>query len=162
MDNLSEAREIFFDHDGSEYYMLTNDILDKYRSFRVPLNKERQWLKELTDYKLLQLTQSGNGHVIQFLEHHGMFQYSELILKNVPLGTLVEKAIFLENLFNYGGHLANRKDREIVYSYIIEQANCLAKDSKSHESLNRFENLLKKCTKELEPTTIQRIIKKYL
>ena len=99
--NFNKARQLFFAHDGSRFYMSRNGVEDQYARMQVPTSIESGWLEELTALKLKQLSSAGNWRVLNFLIHHSDFRHLDKIESAVPLGQFWEKCAFLEDLLRY-------------------------------------------------------------
>ncbi|GAB4977530.1 hypothetical protein MAHJHV57_47390 [Mycobacterium avium subsp. hominissuis] len=53
--DFAKAREIFFNYDGSRFYMSRDGVEAEYERFSVPKEVENKWLEELTTHKLSML-----------------------------------------------------------------------------------------------------------
>jgi hypothetical protein len=99
--DFSVAREMFFRHDGSRFYMSRNDVDSAYLAYGVPKELERKWLGELTEQKLGLLQSPGNWWSIAFLLHHQDGRFLRDVLSARPLGVLWERIAFVEHQLKY-------------------------------------------------------------
>src|SRR5260370_21335947 len=82
------ARDLFFKYDGSTFYMSRDGADREYRSYAVPGDLERQWLRELTARHLDALVKPGNWSTLHFLLHHPDTHYLEHVIATPPLAAL--------------------------------------------------------------------------
>jgi hypothetical protein len=50
-DNLDRAKKIFLDHGTSGFHMMRDGVLDEYRSYKITVDKENEWCRELIEDK---------------------------------------------------------------------------------------------------------------
>jgi len=101
MEDFSAAKELFFKHDGSRFYMSRNDVEDVYTAYAVPAALEGQWLEELTERKLSLLQTSGNWRSIHFFVDHRDCRELTAVLQAKPLGLLWQRINFVEEQLSY-------------------------------------------------------------
>jgi hypothetical protein len=99
--DFSVAKDMFFRHDGSRFYMSRNDVESAYLAYGVPEELERKWLGELTEQKLELLQSPGNWWSIDFLLHHRDGRFLRDALSARPLGVLWERIAFVEDQLKY-------------------------------------------------------------
>jgi hypothetical protein len=95
------ARDLFFKYDGSTFYMSRDGADREYKSYAVPLDLERKWLRELTARHLAALVKPGNWWTLNFLVHHRDTNHLELAIATPPLGELWQRTAYLELLLEY-------------------------------------------------------------
>jgi hypothetical protein len=100
-EDLAAARDPFFKHDGSRFYMSRNDMEAVYDAYHVPDEIEREWLADLTGLKLALLESPGNWWSIPFLLDHRDCRHMREVLQARPLGVLWQKITFVENQLSY-------------------------------------------------------------
>ena len=83
---LDRARKIFFDYEGSRFYMSRDGVDVEYERYPVPQQLERKWLEELTASRLDMLDRSGNWWVVHFLWHHRDSRHLSRLIQTKPLG----------------------------------------------------------------------------
>lgn len=156
---LSDAKKMFFDYDGSRFYMSRDGVETKYLSADVPPPTETAWLEELTEQKLGALQSKGNWKTIHFLRHHGDYRYLAQIVAVEPQGVLWERCAFLEELLDYArgcikcvGVVPVTRAIDLV----IEQASQLVLKVKSAESRARIEQILDDARSRRERVTVPR------
>jgi Pyruvate/2-oxoacid:ferredoxin oxidoreductase delta subunit len=156
---LRDAKRVFFEYDGSRFYMSRDGVESRYANAGIPPSTEAAWLEELTQQKLAALQAKGNWRTVHFLEHHGDCRYLAEVVAVEPKGALWERCAFLEELLRYArgcvscvGVLPVRK----AIDRVIEQANRLLPKAKSEASQARIEQLLliaKSARGKLRPKT---------
>ena len=97
----ARARQLFFDFDGSEFYMSRDGVEDEYRALKVPKDLRRKWMRDLTAKHLAALDQPGNWKTIDFLSHHWDYSHVRELLRARPVGVWWERVAYLENLLDY-------------------------------------------------------------
>jgi hypothetical protein len=111
---MNAARELFFQYDGSLFYMSRDGADRVYASYGIPRSTERQWLAELTARKLAALGSDGNWRVLNFLVGHRIDGHLDEVLAVKPLGKLWERTAFLEFLLAYVDVCRATADRETI------------------------------------------------
>jgi len=99
--SMERARELFFRHDGSRFYMSRNDVEYEYLGYAVPRELEMQWREELTADKLAKLDQPGNWWTLNYLCHHNDTRYLHQVVQAEPLGEFWQRVSYLELLLEY-------------------------------------------------------------
>lgn len=113
--DLSKAREIFEQYDGSAFYMDHDGYLTTYESFAVPKSTESKWLAALTERYLARLDQPGNWKVVHFLCLHDDCRHIDLLSRQSARGVLWERLAFLERLLDYADQCRSKGcDRSAV------------------------------------------------
>src|SRR5258708_1675076 len=95
------ARDLFFKYDGSTFYMSRDGADREYRSYAVPGDLERQWLRELTARPLDPLTRRGKWWTLNFLVPHRETNSVDRFIAPPPLGELWQRTAYLELLLEY-------------------------------------------------------------
>ena len=147
--NLSRAKQLFFEYDGSRFYMSRNGVEDEFAMCEVPAKVENQWLKELTDAKLQLLDVRGNWKIVQFLLHHGDTHHLSRLRSVSPLGVFWQKCAFLEELLKYLKLCLPHADRAMISEMcdsLLESAERLKKRVRSNESVSRVNRLIASAT----------------
>lgn len=98
---MHRARELYFGHDGSRFYMSRNDVDGEYLSYRVPPEVEEQWRRELVADKIAKLSQPGNWGTVHYLCHHNDIGYLNEAVAAEPLGEPWQRVSYLELLLEY-------------------------------------------------------------
>jgi hypothetical protein len=106
--SLSRARELFFEFDGSGFYMWHEGVDAEFERLAVPPEVRAAWLRELTAARLAVAAEPGNWRVVHFLDHHGDYAHVQLLVDTPPRGALWEQCAFLEELLRYVGNAAQR------------------------------------------------------
>ena len=144
--NLRRARELFFDHDGSTFYMSRNDVDKEYLSYGVPKAVEEDWLAELTRRKLAALNKPGNWWTLNFLEDHRDPSHLAEVIAVPPIGELSQRVAYLEHLLLYIGICQSAGTaRELVASaldYVEEEARKLLRAARSEYRRARVDKVL--------------------
>jgi hypothetical protein len=139
--NLSEAKKIFFQYDGSLFYMSRDGADSQYAEMNIPKETETLWLEELTSEKVESLKSSGNWHAIHFFINHDDHRHVENIMAVTPKGELWEKCAFLEEFLKYLSILETTFSisvREKALKYILEHSNSLLLSGRSNDSRKRI------------------------
>jgi hypothetical protein len=100
-DDLAAARSLFFDHDGSGFYMDRDGVLARFQSLAVPAAVQVAWEHELLARHLDALDAPGNWRTVHSLLHHGHLQHLPRLLATTPAGRLWECCAYLEELLKY-------------------------------------------------------------
>lgn len=144
--DLDDARKLFFDYDGSRFYMSRDGVESSYEEACVPREVEATWLEELTRDKLGLLAREGNWAVLHFLNHHSDFRHLAEILSARPLGMMWQKCAFLEKLLAYARSVGRvGGDRPLVAQAArkaVVEAERLLKRARSAESIARVRGVL--------------------
>lgn len=149
-EKLNRARKLFYDHDGSRFYMSRNGVEKEFLSYNVPESLQSEWLADITNTYITELKRSGRRGIIGFLEHHGNYDHTKDILKSRPSGKLLDKVVFLEELVSYvkhyhltvKGRILEKDEIEMIKKYLIENAEILLKKARAEEMKNRIERIM--------------------
>ena len=150
--NLSEAKKIFFQYDGSLFYMSRDGVDRQYAKMNIPKETEAIWLEELTSKKVESLKSNGNWSAIHFFIHHGDHHHIENIMAVTPKGKLWEKCAFLEELQKYIliiEKTSSISTREKGLKYILEHSNNLLSSGRSNDSRTRILVIIDEANKHL-------------
>jgi len=134
------ARRLYFEHDGSKFYMSRSGADGEYERYRVPSTLEAAWLEELTQARLEELDKRGNYRVVNFLLHHGDLRHLDRVIRTKPQGVIWEKCAFLELLLQLLGMAVDKKQLSPVnLTQALEnvQQHCAALLRQARESLLR-------------------------
>src|SRR5690349_2275361 len=102
MDEFLEAKTMYFDYEGSPFFMDRNGELEKFERYQVPASLLRAWDAELKQRALAGLTSYRvNWGVIHFLRHHGHAGHLHDLVGTPPRGDLRDRCIYLEELLRY-------------------------------------------------------------
>ena len=103
MDAESEAkaRELFFAHEGSTFYMSRNGVDREFEAMRVPMATKRRWLEELTAEHLASMSAPGGWRSVNFLLHHETLGHLQAVVDTAPQGEPWERSAYLELAFKY-------------------------------------------------------------
>ncbi|MFI5386997.1 MAG: hypothetical protein ACHQ50_12860 [Fimbriimonadales bacterium] len=138
---MKEAKELFFQYDGSRFYMSHDGVEADYLSAGVPPEAEAAWLRELTQDKLRLLSQEGNWMVLHFLNDHAGIGHLAEVVQADPKGKLWQRCAYLEQFLDYtdkarraGGEpsLVSRAFRKAIV-----EAERLLKRARSEDSIQR-------------------------
>jgi hypothetical protein len=138
------ARKIFFDYEGSRFYMSWDGVDVEYERYSVPQQLERKWLEELTASRLDMLDRSGNWRVVHFLWHHGDSRHLARLIQAKPLCAFWERCAYLEELVVYIRMCSPTyaiADIHRAVAYVLGQAQSLervAPDEKFGERVRRL------------------------
>jgi hypothetical protein len=144
--DLQEAKRLFFEYDGSRFYMSRDGVEANYREAGVPPETEAAWLRELTRAKLDLLSREANWAVLQFLNHHEDPGHIDEVVCADPRGSLWQRSAFLEELLAYAS-LVKRSGgdpRTIARAArkVIVEAERLLKRARSEDSTRRIQAVL--------------------
>ena len=98
---IRAARDLFFNYDGSLFYMSRDGADREYQSYAVPGDQEREWLRELTAHHLAALVKPGNWWTLNFLVHHRDTNHLARVVATPPLGELWQRTAYLELMLEY-------------------------------------------------------------
>jgi hypothetical protein len=144
--DFSAARDLFFKHDGSRFYMSRNDMEAVYAAYGVPEELEREWLSELTKQKLASLQSPGNGWTIHFLLDHRDCRYAGDVLEARPLGVLWQRIAFVEDQLQYiemcNRHRSNVGDPRAGIEHVLSSARALVSSCRSNRTKTRVAQLV--------------------
>jgi hypothetical protein len=143
--DLTRARKLFFDYDGSGFYMSRDGVDVEYERYGVPPDVERAWLEELAATKLELLARPGNWHVVHFLLHHGDTRHLTRLVEAKPLGVVWERCAYLETLLKYvdicsGAYDAD--DLQAAVEQVLSEARALTPRVRSARSSARVGSLV--------------------
>jgi hypothetical protein len=151
--DLTRARELFFDYDGSGFYMSRDGVDAEYERSGVPPEVERAWLEDLTAKKLELLTAPGNWAVVSFLLHHGDTRYLPRLVEAKPLGVFWQRCAYLEDLLKYVNRCSSEHgaaDLRAATEYVLNEARLLARRVRSARSLARVSALVEAAEQGLD------------
>jgi hypothetical protein len=144
--DLSAARDLFFKHDGSRFYMSRNDMEAVYAAYGVPEELEREWLSELTKQKLASLQSPGNWWTIHFLLDHRDCRHAGDVLRAKPLGVLWQRIAFAEGQLSYvelcTHHGQDVGDASAGIDQVLANARALLRSCRSDRSRGRVNQLV--------------------
>jgi len=141
----SEAKKLFFEYDGSLFFMSRDGVDERFAAARVPRETQAHWLAELTERRLAALGEPGNHQPISFLIHHGDYTRLEPLARAEPLGFWWERCAFLEALLQYATDRRQRARRWLVRATlqrVLDQANRLRRRARSEASRRRVDELI--------------------
>lgn len=151
--SLRAAKTLFFEYEGSLFYMSRNGVDDQYRSYGVTKSQEAAWLKELTTIQLERLSEPGNWRVINFLWHRELCDHLDEVLEAVPLGKLWERCAFLEDVIDYYELCRKRRPRHVppekCREYLLAHSALLKRRCRSAASLERVEAIASAALKRI-------------
>ncbi len=146
--DLSAARDLFFKHDGSRFYMSRNDMEAVYAAYGVPEELERDWLIELTEQKVASLQSPGNWWTIHFLLDHRDCRYAGDVLQARPLGVLWQRIAFVEEQLEYVEMCYRQRsgvgDAGAVIEPVLANARALLTSCRSDRTRTRVNQLVAK------------------
>lgn len=143
--DTKRAKKLFFEFDGSRFYMSRNGVEDEYLQANVPAELEAQWLEQLTKTKLGDLSKPGNYWVLHFLLHHQDFRHFSIVTDAVPLGTLWQKSAFLEDLLDYIRQCQRPNPQQWILeatNRLLVHAHTLRGKARAKESVARIDRLI--------------------
>ena len=144
--NMQEAKELFFQYDGSRFYMSRDGVEADYLKAGVAPEAEAAWLRELTLDKLRLLSREGNYKVLQFLNHHADVGHLAEVVQADPKGALWQRCTFLEQFLAYSAKVkSNGGDPSLVARAVgkaIVEAERLLKRARSDDSIRRVRAVL--------------------
>ncbi|ORV97213.1 MULTISPECIES: hypothetical protein [Mycobacterium] len=138
--DFAKAREIFFNYDGSRFYMSRDGVEAEYESFSVPKEVENKWLEELTTHKLSMLGESGNWWVVYFLCNKRDCRHLSHLLSAEPLGAFWQRCAYLEVLLDYVGVCSQgycASDIQAAAQYVLDHAQGLSPEEAPSEQLRQ-------------------------
>jgi hypothetical protein len=141
---MDRARELFFQYDGSGFYMSRDDVEWEYRGYGVPPELEAQWRHELTAEKIAKLDQPGNWWTLNYLCHHNDTRFLHQVVRAEPLGKLWERVSYLELMLEYAERCAAfypRDDIRTAIQTVMSRTAALDIDSVPEELPGREEQL---------------------
>ena len=147
--HLDQARKLFFDYDGSGFYMSRDGVDVEYQRYSVSKELEREWLDELTAIKLKKLQDPGNWSVVHFLWHHGDSRQLSLLIQTKPLGAFWERCAFLEELLVYIGMCSRGASLDEIRDaadYALVEARGLEASVSDEKSRKRLDRLISSAT----------------
>jgi hypothetical protein len=99
--SMERARELFFQYDGSRFYMSRDGVESEYLDYAVPRELELQWRQQLTAEKIAKLDQPGNWWTLNYLCHHNDTRFLHEVVRAEPLGELWKRVSYVELLLEY-------------------------------------------------------------
>jgi len=148
MKDFSAAQELFFQHDGSRFYMSRNDVEDVYAAYGVPTELEARWLEELTEQKLGLLQTPGNWRSIHFFVDQRDCRELTAVLHAKPLGVLWQRIAFVEEQLSYvemcGGEGSDLSASRAGIRQVLANAHDLRRSCRSDRSRSRVDRLIAK------------------
>jgi len=146
LEDKARARELFFQYDGSRFYMSRDGVEDEYVDYAVPKQLEKQWLEELTQVKLDLLEQPGNSLVLNFLLNNRDTRHLARILDATPQGPFGLRCAFLEGVLKYvelctRAQAINRVQIREAADYVLKQAQIISSDV-GHDSSDRVRQII--------------------
>ena len=151
---IRAARDLFFKYDGSTFYMSRDGADREYRSYAVPGDLEREWLRELTARHLDALVKPGNWWTLNFLVHHRDTNYLERVIAAPPLGELWQRTAYLELLLEYISACqsagASRARIASALNVVQKHAEDLIRRSRSETSRARVAKVLVEAERRTE------------
>jgi hypothetical protein len=124
--SMQRARELFFQYDGSGFYMSRDGVSGEYREYRVPPELERRWRQDLTAEKIAKLDQPGNWSTLNYLCHHNDTRFLHEVVRAEPLGELWKRVSYLELLLEYiercAAHYPRRDIRAALHTVLTRTA----------------------------------------
>jgi len=149
------ARRLYFEHDGSKFYMWKNGTDDEYERYHVPSTLEAAWLEELTQSKLEELDKPGNWWVVSFLVHHGDLRHLDRVIRTKPQGVMWEKCAFLELLLQLLERAVDKKQlspANLTQALGNVQQHCAAllRRARAKASCDRIRAIVRK-TEAMQP-----------
>jgi hypothetical protein len=100
-DRHKTAKRLFFDYDGSTFYMSRNDVETVYKAYHVPIEIENEWKRELTALRLSQYRETGKFAYLGYLLENNHAELLAAILERKPNGTYINKLVVLEMISSY-------------------------------------------------------------
>jgi hypothetical protein len=151
--DLTRARELFFDYDGSRFYMSRDGVDAEYERSGVPPEVERAWLEDLTAKKLGLLAAPGNWSVVSFLVHHGDTRHLARLVETKPLGVFWQRCAYLEGLLEYVERCSGTYDPGVLRAaveHVRDQATALGPRVRSPSALARVASLVTAAERRLD------------
>lgn len=144
--DMQEAKELFFQYDGSRCYMSRDGRETDYLEAGVPREVEVTWLEELKRDKLRLLSEKGNWRVVYFFLDHGDLGHLAEFVQAEPRGVLWERCSYLEKLLTYADEVrkAEREPDLVAQAVcrVILGAERLLKRTRAAKSIERVRNVL--------------------
>jgi hypothetical protein len=144
--DMQEAKKLFFQYDGSRFYMSRDGVESDYLKAAVPPGVEATWLEELKRDKLRHLSRRGNWQVLHFFLHHADLGHLGDFVQAEPAGMLWERCSYLEQLLEYAGEVTKvGRDPTLVAQAVRKatlEAERLLKRAKSDDSTRRVRAVL--------------------
>ena len=139
--DMQEAKKLFFQYDGSLFYMSRDGVEADYLKAGIPPEAETAWLMELTQDKLRLLSQEGNWIVLHFLNDHEDIGHLAEVVQADPKGKLWQRCAFLEEFLAYKNKVKRAGgDPSLVSGAIrkaIVEAERLLKRARAEDSIQR-------------------------
>jgi hypothetical protein len=139
--DMQEAKKLFFQYDGSLFYMSRDGVEADYLKAGIPPEAETAWLMELTQDKLRLLSQEGNWIVLHFLNDHEDIGHLAEVVQADPKGKLWQRCAFLEQFLAYTKKVKRAGgDPSLVSGAIrkaIVEAERLLKRARAEDSIQR-------------------------
>lgn len=146
MNSIEKAKELFFQYDGSRFYMSRNGVEDEFAIYNISEALQKQWLLELREQKLAKLGERSNWRIIHFLNHHALEGYLDKLISNEPLGDFWEKCTYLEELVKYTNN--TQRPNKLLLEKVLEYFNFwiikIKEIAKSEQSKQRIIEIEKK------------------
>ncbi|MEO5911748.1 MAG: hypothetical protein ABIP95_12735 [Pelobium sp.] len=140
MTDLQKAKKLFFNYDGSTFYMSRNGVEGEYQSYHIPDLLQNEWLNELRAEKLTVLNEPGNWKVVYFLNTHRQEGYLDQLISVKPLGKFWEKCAYLETLLNYAINTQKPNQSQLpkLITFIADRINEMERTIKAAHSKQRI------------------------
>jgi hypothetical protein len=161
---VEQAKELFFYHTGSHFYMSRNGEDVEYRKAGISRETELAWLEELTRIRLNALSKPANWTVVNFLIHHGKYGHLADVALAEPKGVLGERYLFLDFLLKYargcgeaGGDPALIK---LAAQKVIIEARHLLRKARSERSVQHIHDIMvlaKRLGRGVTVTSVKRL-----
>jgi len=143
---LQPARDLFFTHDGSHFYMSRDGTDHQYVAYAVPRTVEQQWLAELAALRLDAIDKAGNWSCIHFFIHHHDTSHLDRFVATPPLGRLWERTAYVELLLKYIAMCqkdgASNTMVENAVDVVLTRARALIRGCRSDKSRGRVNRLI--------------------
>ncbi len=139
--DTQEAKKLFFQYDGSLFYMSRDGVDADYLKAGVPQEAETAWFRELTQDKLRLLSREGNWSVLHFLNSHADIGHLAEVVQADPKGKLWQRCAFLEEFLAYTSKVKKAGgDPSLVSRAIrkaVAEAERLFKRARAEDSIQR-------------------------
>jgi hypothetical protein len=160
---LEEAKEIYFQYQGSTFFM-TRDGVDYTMFLEVPHEVLTEWDAEIKDLELAKLGLPGNVEALSFLAHHGYFEHLGDVLATPPLGRLWQRCAYLEQLLIFLDCCSDdrypppnvRYEPQTLWAaleWVIAQAAVVRRRARSKASYARVDRIVAEAQSRLEAVT---------
>jgi hypothetical protein len=83
-EGVAAARALFFQYDGSRFYLAHDDRLSEYDAYGVPEETEAEWMRELTRHHLDDLHGEKGWWSVRFLIRRGELGHLSAVAQEVP------------------------------------------------------------------------------